>query len=241
MPLPIVSTPTYELELPSNGKKVKYRPFLVKEEKLLILALESGNSKEISNAALNVITNCILTKGVKVTNLPIFDIEYLFLNIRAKSVGESINMIVTCGDDGVTEVPHEIFIDEIQVVKPEDHDPIIDLDGTLKLKLKYPEFEQFIEKNFDVGMDSSKYDSSLKTIISCIDCIFNEEECWYSTDYTEKELEEFIENQLFSKQYKQIKKFFDTMPKLSYEFVVKNPKTGVENNVKLEGLADFFA
>lgn len=241
MPLPIVSTPTYELDLPSNGKKIKYRPFLVKEEKILMLALESGSPDDISRAALDVITNCILTKGIKVKSLPIFDIEYLFLNIRAKSIGETIDLVITCGDDGVTEVPHEVLIDDIKVVKPKNHNPIVDLDDNLKLKLKYPDFDQFVEKNFDIGTEASKYESSLDTILSCIDCIYNEEECWYASDYTKEELQEFVETQLFSKQYKQIKKFFDTMPKLSYEFTVKNPKTGVENKVKLEGLADFFA
>lgn len=243
MPLPQIVTPTYELVLPSNDKKIKYRPFLVKEEKILILALESGDPKEISRAVLDVITNCILTKGIKVKTLPIFDIEYIFLNIRAKSIGEVIDIVVTCGDDGVTEVNYEVPIDEIQVVKSEDHNPIIELSSDIKLKMKYPEFDDFLEKNFDLGINNSKYESTLKTICSCIDCIYNEstEECWYASDYTEKELEDYIENQLSSKHYKQIKKFFDTIPKLSYEFTVVNPKTKVENPVKLEGLADFFA
>ena len=241
MPLPQIATPTYELELPSNGKKIKYRPFLVKEEKILILALESGDQKEISRAVLDVITNCILSKGIKVKSLPIFDIEYLFLNIRAKSIGETIDLIITCGDDGVTEVQHEVPIDDIKVTKSKEHNQIIDLTDDLKLKLKYPEFDEFLEKNFDLGITDSKFDSTLKTICACVDCIYNKEECWYASDYSPKELEEYIENQLTSKQYKQIKKFFDTIPKLTYEFTVTNPKTGVENHVKLEGLADFFA
>lgn len=241
MPLPQIATPTYELELPSTGKKIKYRPFLVKEEKILILALESGDKSEMSRAVLDVISNCILTKGIKVKTLPIFDIEYIFLNIRAKSIGETIDLIVTCGDDGVTEVKYEVPIDEIQVVKSEEHNSIIDLSDNLKLKLKYPEFDQFLEKNFDLGINDSKFNSTLKTICSCVECIYSEEECWYASDYSEKELEEYIESQLTSKQYKQIKNFFDTIPKLYYEFTVTNPKTGVENRVKLEGLADFFA
>jgi hypothetical protein len=243
MPLPQIVTPTYELELPSNGKKIKYRPFLVKEEKILILALESGDQKEISRAVLDVITNCIITKGIKVKTLPIFDIEYLFLNIRAKSIGETIELDITCGDDGVTKVSHEVPIDDIKVVKSVDHNPVIQLTNELKLKMKYPEFDDFLEKNFDMGTNDSKYESTLKTICSCVECIYNEatEECWYASDYTEKELKEYIENQLTSKHYKQVKTFFDTIPKLKYEFTVTNPNTGVENPIVLEGLADFFA
>jgi hypothetical protein len=239
MPLPKIATPTYELELPSTGKTVKYRPFLVKEEKLLVLALESENTKEITTAIKNVIKNCIQTRGIKVEQLPTFDIEYLFLNIRGKSVGEEIEINVLCPDDGETYVPVTIDIDDIKVSRNEDHTDKIKLDDSLVMQLKYPSLDQFIKNNFDFN-NSDNVDQSFEMIASCIDKIFNEEEVWVGEDCTKKEMLEFLE-QMNSSQFKEIEKFFETMPKLSYEVTVTNPKTEVESKVILEGLASFFA
>jgi len=240
MPLPKISTPTYELELPSNGKKIKYRPFLVREEKILIMALESEDMKQISGAIVQILSDCILTKTVKVQELSTFDIEYLFLNVRAKSVGESVEVNITCPDDGETTVQMEIDIDTIKVQKNPEHTNIIKLDDVLSMKLKYPSLDQFVENNFEVGDSQSDVDKSLGMISSCIDIIYDAEDSWSAADCTKKELEEFIE-QLNTKQFKEIENFFTTMPKLSHTVIAKNPNTGVESEVVLEGLASFFS
>ena len=241
MPLPTIATPTYELILPSTGKKIKYRPFLVKEEKVLILALESQDQSEITNAVKDVLKKCIMTRGIKVDSLPTFDIEYIFLNIRAKSIGESIKVVVKCPDDGVTEVPVTIYVDEIEVSKPEGHTTDIVLDKTMTLRMKYPSLSQFIESNFDVSMTPEEtVEKTFKVIADCMDTVFTAEDAWEAKDYTAKERLAFIE-QLNSKQYKDVEKFFSTMPKLSHSVEVENPNTGVKNTVVLEGLADFFA
>ena len=239
MPLPKISTPTYELELPSSGKKIKYRPFLVKEEKILIMALESEDSKQITNAIIQILNECILTRGVKVSNLATFDIEYLFLNIRSRSVGETIEVNVICPDDNETRVEVEVDIDSIKVKKDPTHKNIIKLDDTLSMKLKYPSITEFINDNFEVSDDDNSVQKSLDMIISSIDMIYNNEESWSSKDCTKKELREFID-QLNTKQFKQIENFFTTMPKLSHVIPVKNPNTGVESEVVVEGLAGFF-
>jgi hypothetical protein len=239
MPLPKISTPTYELELPSTGQEIQYRPFLVKEEKLLVLALESENTKEITTAIKNVIKSCIQTKNIKVESLPTFDIEYLFLNIRGKSVGEEIEVNVICPDDGETYVPVKINIDEIQVQKNEEHTNKIQVDDNIVMQMKYPSLDQFIKNNFDFSGDTNM-DQSFDLVASCIDKIFNDEEVWTSGDVTKKELIDFLE-QMNSAQFKQIEKFFETMPKLSHSVKVKNPKTEVESEVVLEGLSSFFA
>ena len=239
MPLPKISTPTYELELPSSGKKIKYRPFLVKEEKILILALEGENIKQITTSVKSTLKDCILTRGVKIDNLPIFDIEYLFLNVRSKSVGEQVELNVTCPDDNKTNVPIKIDIDSIKIKKDKNHKNIIKLDDSLSLKLKYPSMQQFIINNFESGGDGSEVQTTLDMIISCIDMIFNDEESWPASESTKKELEDFID-QLNTKQFKLIEDFFATMPKLTHSVKVKNPKTNVESTIILEGLASFF-
>jgi len=238
MPLPKISTPTYELELPSTGKKIKYRPFLVREEKVLILALESEDPTQIANAVKKTLKECIQTRGVKVDDLPTFDIEYLFLNIRGKSVGEAVDLIVTCPDDGETTVPVKIYIDEIGVSKSEDHKTDIDLDGKLTLRMKYPSLDQFVSSNFSFGEEES-LEQSFEIIASCIDVIFDEDEAWSASDCTKKELLTWMDG-LNSSQFKEIEKFFTTMPKLSHTITVTNPKTKVENEVVLEGLQSFF-
>lgn len=239
MPLPKISTPTYELELPSTGQSIKYRPFLVREEKLLVLALESEDTKQITNAIKTVIKNCIETKNIKVENLPTFDIEYLFLNIRGKSVGEEIEVNIICPDDMETQVPVTIAVDEIQVKKSDEHDNKIKVDDKIMMEMKYPSLDQFIKNNFDMAKGSS-VEQSFDLISSCIDKIYTEDETWSSADVTKKELTEFLD-QMNSTQFKQIEKFFDTMPKLSHEIVVTNPTTNVESTVVLEGLSSFFA
>ena len=238
MPLPKISTPTYELELPSTGKKIKYRPFLVREEKILILALESEDENQIATAVKNTLKACIQTRGIKVENLPTFDIEYLFLNIRGKSVGEAVDLIVTCPDDGETTVPVKIYIDEIGVVKKEDHSPDINLDGNLTLRMKYPSLDQFVSSNFSFD-EREDLDKSFEIIGSCIDVIFNEDDAWSTSDVTKKELMTWMDG-LNSAQFKKIEEFFSSMPKLSHTIKVTNPKTKVESEVVLEGLQSFF-
>ena len=239
MVLPKIATPTYELELPSTGQPIKYRPFLVKEEKLLVLALESEDTKQITTAIKTVIKNCIETKNVKVETLPTFDIEYLFLNIRGKSVGEEIEVNIICPDDDETTVPVKINVDDIQVQKNPDHVKQIKVDDSIMMEMKYPSLDQFIKSNFDLSAGNTM-DQSFDLIASCIDKIYTEEEVWAAGDVSKKELLEFLE-QMNSAQFKDIEKFFETMPKLSHTIQVKNPKTEVESEVVLEGLSSFFA
>ena len=239
MPLPQIATPTYELVLPSTGKKIKYRPFLVKEEKILILALESEDQKQITNAVKSTLKSCISTRGIKVDELPTFDIEYIFLNIRGKSVGESIDLIVTCPDDGKTTVPVKVYIDEIQVQKEKDHNFDIKLDDFYTLRMKYPSLDQFIETNFAIADQKIELDDSFDMIASCIDMVFSKDDSWAASDCTKKELNEFL-GQLNSKQFKEIENFFVTMPKLSHTVKVTNPNTEVESEVTLEGITNFF-
>jgi hypothetical protein len=238
MPLPKINTPTYELTLPSNNKKIKYRPFLVREEKILIMALETEDSEQISNAVVQILSECISTKGVDVTKLATFDIEYLFLNVRSKSVGETVEVNIVCPDDNKTSVQMEINLDSIKVQKTRGHKNIIKLDDQYSLKLKYPSLNEFIGNNFDTN-EGNMVDKSLSMITSCIEMVYDEEESWDASDSTKQELEEFIE-QLNSKQFKAIEKFFETMPKLSHKVKVINPTTEVESEVVLEGLASFF-
>ena len=238
MPLPKISTPTYELEVPSLQKTIKYRPFLVKEEKVLIIAMESEDSKQIGNAVKEVISNCIITKGIKVDSLATFDIEYLFLNIRGKSVGESVDVLVTCPDDGETQVPVSINLDDIRVQTSEDHSRDIKLDDTLTLRMRYPSLNEFIKNNFSAGEVS--VDDTFELICSCIEQVYSEEESWNASDFSKKELVEFVE-QLSSKQFKEIETFFETMPKLTHKIKLRNPNTKVESEVVLEGLSSFFA
>ena len=239
MPLPKIATPTYELVLPSTGKTIKYRPFLVKEEKILILALESEDPKQITNAIKTTLKSCISTRGIKVEELPTFDIEYIFLNIRGKSVGESIDVIVTCPDDNETQVEHKIYIDEIQVEKSEKHNRDIKLDHSLTLRMKYPSLSEFVKNNFNVSDDTNTLQASMDIIASCIDVVYNEDESWAAADCTKKELDQWLET-LNTSQFKEIESFFETMPKLTHKVKVINPNTKVESEVTMEGLQSFF-
>ena len=239
MTLPKISTPTYELVLPSTGKKIKYRPFLVREEKILVLALESQDMKQITSAIKSTLKECIQTRGVKVEELPTFDIEYIFLNIRGKSVGEAVDLVVTCPDDEKTTVPVKIYIDEIEVKKDKKHKNEIKLDSKLTLKMKYPSLDRFIQSNFDFGTDETTTEQTFDIVASSIDMVYDEDEIWAASDCTKKELKEWVES-LNSQQFKEIEEFFATMPKLSHTFTVINPTTEVESEVTLEGLSDFF-
>tara|TARA_R110000868_G_scaffold6275_1_gene35755 strand:- start:513 stop:1232 length:720 start_codon:yes stop_codon:yes gene_type:complete len=239
MPLPRINAPQYELELPSTKETIQYRPFLVKEEKLLVIALESEDTKQITTAIKNVIKNCIITKGIKVETLPTFDIEYLFLNIRGKSVGEEIEVNVICPDDEETNVPVKIDLDSIKVQFNEEHKKQIKVDKNIMMEMKYPSLDQFIKTNFDFTQNNAM-EQSFDLIASCIDKIYTEEEVWSSADVTKKELIDFLE-QMNSAQFKEIEKFFETMPKLSHKVKITNPKTKVESEVVIEGLASFFA
>ncbi len=237
MPLPQINAPTYELTIPSSKRKIRYRPFLVKEEKILVIAMESNDIGDIARAVKQVLGQCILTKGIKIDKLSTFDIEYLFLNVRGKSVGETVDIKVTCPDDGVTTVPVTVDLDAIKVTFDPEHDKDIILDDKLKMRMKYPSLDEFIKENFQV--DNVGFEQSIEMIATCVDMIYSEEETWTSADFTQKEMIDFLEG-LGSKQFKELEKFFTTMPKLTHEIKVKNPKTKKENTIKLEGLAAFF-
>ena len=240
MPLPKITTAEYELKLPSSGKTIKYRPFLVKEEKILILSLESEDRKQITSAVKQVLKECVLTKGVTIGHLPSFDIEYLFLNVRAKSVGETIDLVVTCGDDGKTEVPVTVPIDEIKVIKSDDHSQDIELSDGYTVRMRYPSLQQFIENNFTEVEGEDLVDKSFDMVANTIEMVYNDEEMFSASECTKKELKEWVET-LTSAQFQKIEKFFETMPKLSHTLKVVNPNTKKENTVVLEGLSDFFA
>lgn len=242
MPLPKIVTPIYELTLPSNKKQIKYRPFLVKEEKVLILAMESGDSQQITNAVKNVLKDCVLTRGIKIDFLPSFDIEYLFLNIRAKSVGESVELSVTCPDDGETQVDVKVNIDEIQVQIPENHNTEIKIDDHIIIKMKYPSLQEFINNNFNFAQQNDSEETinkSFEVVASCIDIVYTEDESWSSSDVPKKEIVDWLQT-MDSNQFKGIENFFETMPKLSHTLIIKNPKTEIESEVVLEGLSSFF-
>lgn len=237
MALPKLGVPTYELDLPSTGKQVKYRPFLVKEEKVLLLALESDDEKEVINAVKNILRSCVLSR-VKVDQLPSFDLEYLFLKIRAASVSETINMTVTCTDDGETQVQTIIDLSDVKVFRPEDHSNKIMLTDAMGIIMKYPSMDRFIESQF---LDKDiKTDEVFKFIAEHIEQIFDGDEVYDSTTTTPKEFVEFVDG-LTSKQFESIQKFYDTMPRLSHTFTVTNPNTDNECSYTIEGLQSFFA
>ena len=192
MPLPKVNTPTYELVLPSSGRKIRYRPFLVREEKILIMALESEDVKQITNAVIEILNNCVLTKGTKIEKMSTFDIEYLFLNVRSKSVGETIDVNVTCPDDNKTSVQMTIDLDTIKIKKDRTHKDTIKIDDNLTMKMKYPSMDNFIESNFDTSTQGDDIKTTLEMIVSCIDTIYSEEESWSGEDSSKQELQEFI-------------------------------------------------
>ena len=236
MALPKVTAPTYELELPSTGKKVKYRPFLVKEEKLLLIATDSGDESQITQAVMDVMSACIITRGVKPENLASFDLEYLFLRIRAASVGEEIVLNVRCLDDNETEVSHSVNINTIEVYKPEGHSDKIMLSDKVGVIMKYPSVSQFIRSGFATDPNADPLD----IVVESLDQIFEGEEITEASDCTKKELLSFIES-MTQEQFQKLTTFFETMPRLQHTFEVKNPNTGKTSNYTIEGLQSFFA
>lgn len=236
--LPIPSVPTYETELPSTGKKIKYRPFLVREEKVLLLAMESEDEKEIESAVKSILKSCILSR-IKVEDLATFDLEYLFLRIRAASVGEEVKLKVTCLDDGETQVDVTINLLDVEVQKPENHTNKIMISDDMGLVMKYPSMDKFVKITL-LNKDLETTDEVFEMLADCIDQIFNGEQVWDVEETPRKDVLNFIES-LTQKQFEKVQEFFESMPILKYEFSVINPNTGVKSDYKLEGLQSFFA
>ena len=236
MALPKLTTPTYELEIPSTDEKIKYRPFLVKEEKILMMAMESKSSADITQAVKDIVMECTFNK-VDISNMPMFDVEYIFLQIRSKSVGEVSKLKILCQDDGKTYADVELDLNEVKVQVGDDHTNKIELTEDMGLIMKYPTIDSFSE----TGIRDINPSNMLDVISTCILQIYEKkgEKTYDPKDQTKKELTEFIE-QLNTKQFKDVQKFFETMPKLKHEITVKNPKTKKESKVTLTGLNDFF-
>lgn len=237
MALPQVALPTYELEIPSSGKKIKYRPFVVKEEKLLLLALESNDEKEVENAVKNLLKNCIQTKAVKIEELAIFDLEYIFLQIRAVSVGETVEMNITCRDDGETIVKYVLNLSEVKVVKPDGHDNKIMLGDDHGMIMKYPSFNEFVRTSI-LG-EPATADSVIEAMAACIDQIFKGEEVYDSSTTSKKEFIDWVEG-LTNQQFEKVREFFEDTPRLEHTFSLTNPNTGVESEYTITGLTNFF-
>ena len=237
MALPKIGYPTFELELPSTGKTIKYRPFLVKEEKVLLMALESKDEKQVVSAVKDLIKNCVITR-IKVDNLPSFDLEYLFLKIRGASIGENIILTVTCLDDNETQVEANININDVEIFKPEGHDKKIMFDENTGLVMKYPSMKEFVDREF--LQKEMKTEDVYEFIADSIDQIFDSEEVYDSSTTTKKEFRTFVDS-LTTKQFEKIQKFYETSPKLSHTFKVTNPKTNKESSYTIEGLQSFFA
>ena len=237
MALPKLGYPTFELELPSTGKTIKYRPFLVKEEKILLMALESQDEKQVISAVKDLIKNCVISR-IKVDTLPSFDLEYLFLKIRGASIGEIINLTVTCLDDNETKVEATININDVEVTKPEGHSNRIMFDDKSGIVMKYPSMQQFVDREF--LQKEMKTDEVYGFIADSIDQIFTEHEVFDSSTTTKKEFRTFVDS-LTTKQFENIQKFYVTSPKLSHTFKVTNPNTGKESEYTIEGLQSFFA
>ena len=234
MPLPKLSIPDYECVLP-RGQKVTYRPFLVREEKLLYLAMENQDNKEMIKAVKEIIKNCTNLK--KLDDLATFDIEYLFLRIRGKSVGEVSEFKITCPDDEKTQVDVEVNLDDVKVVIPKEHTTILKVTDEVTITMKYPSLDVFVKNNL---VDNPGVDDLFKLAASCTESIAEGEDVYEGKDSTTKELVEFYEN-MNSQQFGLVQKFFETMPKLSHTIEVFNPKTEVTSPIVLEGLASFFA
>jgi len=237
MALPKIDVPIYELVVPSTDEKIKYRPFLIKEEKVLLMAMESGKEEDVIQAVKTIVTECTFNK-LKLGGIPMFDVEYIFLQIRAKSVGEVSKLRVLCKDDGKTYANVEVDLNKIQVQVDKSHTNKIELSDEMGIIMNYPTIDSFSE----AGISQINAENMLDVIVSCIGEIYDKggEEVWDAKDSTKKELVEFVE-QLNTQQFLDVQSFFDTMPKLKHEITVKNPKTKKENNITLSGLSDFFA
>jgi hypothetical protein len=236
MALPQVVLPTYELEVPSNGKKIKYRPFVVKEEKLLLLALESEDAKEIEKAVKTLLKSCISSR-IKIEELPIFDLEYIFLQIRAVSIGDIVKMRVTCKDDDKTQVPYNLNLSEVKVVKPEGHSNKIMLTDDMGVIMKYPGMNDFISGS--IMGQAPTAEGVIDIIAGCIDQIFDGEDVYDSSTTTRKEFSQFLEG-LTNSQFESIQEFFEGTPRLEHKFTVKNPNTGEDSEFTITGLSNFF-
>tara|TARA_B100000513_G_scaffold173579_1_gene89786 strand:+ start:196 stop:909 length:714 start_codon:yes stop_codon:yes gene_type:complete len=236
MALPKLNTPTYELEVPSTDEKIKYRPFLVKEEKILLMAMESKDNTQIINAVKDIVKSCTFEK-VDVSTMPMFDMEYIFLNIRAKSVGEVSNLKILCPDDKKTYANVELDLTKVEVQVGDDHTNKIELTDNMGMIMTYPTIDSFLES----GIEKIDANNMLDVIGSCVLQIYenNGEKVYQAKDQTKKELTEFIES-MNSSQFRKVQSFFDTMPKLTHTIKVKNPKTKKTSDVKLTGLNDFF-
>lgn len=236
MALPTMDLPTHELEIPSNKKKIKFRPFLVKEEKVLLLALESDDEKNIRNSVLNLLKSCISTR-IKLENLATFDLEYIFLNIRAVSIGEVVEISVTCQDDEKTQVKYSLNLTDVQVNFPDGHSNKIMLTDDTGVMMKYPSFDRFVENQF--AQKEINEDTVIEIIAESIDQIFQGEEVFDSSTTTPKEFVQFVES-LTNAQLEKLQKFFETSPRLEHKFKVKNPNTDVESDYTISGLQAFF-
>ena len=236
MALPKLTTPTYELEIPSTDEKIKYRPFLVKEEKILMMAMESKTSSDITQAVKDIVSECTFNK-VKIDDMPMFDVEYIFLNIRSKSVGEVSKLKLLCPDDNKTYADVEVNLSEVKVQVGDDHTNKIELGNGMGMIMKYPTIDSFKES----GIKDINPNNMLEVISTCILQIYEEEgkKVYDTKDQTKKEVTDWIE-QLNSKQFKDVQNFFETMPKLKHEITIKNPKTKKESKIILNGLNDFF-
>ena len=236
MALPKLEVPSYTAVLPSTGQTIKYRPFLVKEEKTLLLALESDDQKQIQDAVVTLLSNCI-TSRLNIKKLAMFDLEYLFLKIRAKSVSESLELKVTCTDDNETQVDVEIDLEDVEVTSPKEHTDIIELTEDVSVKMKYPSLDQFVKNNF--GEDETSPEEVFEMIAECIDQIIDGDDVHEASSSTKKELIAFIDS-LTSQQFLKMQEFFASMPKLTHTFSVINPNTQERCEYTLEGLASFF-
>ena len=236
MALPTVDLPTHELEIPSNKKKIKFRPFLVKEEKVLLLALESEDDKNIRSAVHNLLKGCISSR-IKIDKLATFDLEYIFLNIRAVSVGEVVDINVTCQDDEKTQVKYQLNLTDVNVTFPEGHSNKIMLTDDLGVIMRYPSFNRFVENQF--AQKEVNEDTVIEIIAESIDQIFQGEEVYDESTTTPKEFIEFVES-LTNTQLEKLQTFFETSPRLEHKFKVKNPNTDVESAYTISGLASFF-
>ena len=237
MALPKINAPTYELEVPSTDEKLKYRPFLVKEEKILLIAMESGENKDIITAVKEIVNECTFNK-LDLGSMPMFDVEYIFLNIRAKSVGEVSKLKLICPDDKKTTADVEIDLNDVQVQVDENHTNKIELSDEMGIIMQYPTIDTFLK----TGITDVNANNMIDILTTCILQIYDKggEEVFEAKDQTKKELSEFIES-MNTGQFKDIQKFFDTMPRLKHKVKVKNPKTKKESEVTLQGLNDFFA
>ena len=234
MALPTMDLPTHELEIPSTKKKIKFRPFLVKEEKVLLMALESENEKNIRDAVFELLKACISTR-IKLENLATFDLEYIFLNIRAVSVGEIVQMNITCQDDETTQVQYNLNLTAAEVIFPEGHSNKIMLTDDLGVIMKYPSFDGFVEGQF---AQNKEFDV-IKVVAESIDQIFQGDEVFDESTTSKKEFVQFVES-LTNQQLEKIQGFFETSPRLEHTFKVTNPNTGVDSEYTLRGLQSFF-